>query len=37
MTGESTYKMVEIVGTSKISWEEAARAAVGSAGKSVKI
>ena len=24
MAGESTYKIVEIVGTSKTSWEEAA-------------
>lgn len=31
----STYKIVEIVGTSKTSWEEAARAAVESAGESV--
>jgi dodecin len=36
MTDESIYKIVEIVGTSKTSWEEAARAAVGAAGKSVK-
>ena len=35
MTGESTYKMVEIVGTSKTSWEEAARAAVESTGESL--
>jgi hypothetical protein len=33
---ESTYKVIEIVGTSSNSWEEAARAAVGAAGKSVK-
>jgi len=31
MAGESTYKIVEIVGTSKTSWEEAASAAVKSA------
>jgi dodecin len=33
---ESTYKVIEIVGTSKNSWEDAARSAVGAAGKSVK-
>lgn len=33
---ESTYKVIEIVGTSKTSWEEAARSAVETAGKSVK-
>jgi len=31
----STYKIVEIVGTSKTSWEEAARAAVESTGESL--
>lgn len=30
------YKIIEIVGTSKNSWEEAAKAAVELAGKSVK-
>ena len=33
---ESTYKLIEIVGTSKNSWEDAARGAVEAAGKSVK-
>jgi len=33
---ESTYKVIEIVGTSKSSWEEAAKSAVELAGKSVK-
>jgi len=33
---ESTYKVIEIVGTSKSSWEDAAKSAVELAGKSVK-
>jgi len=33
---DSTYKIVEIVGTSPNSWEEAAKAAVDAAGKSIK-
>jgi flavin-binding protein dodecin len=33
---ESTYKVIEIVGTSKTSWEDAAKGAVELAGKSVK-
>jgi len=33
---ESTYKLIEIVGTSKNSWEDAARSAVEAAAKSVK-
>ena len=36
MTGKSTYQIVEIVGTSKTSWEEAAKIAVKTAGKSLK-
>jgi dodecin len=36
MTANSTYQIVEIVGTSKISWEEAAKIAVETAGKSLK-
>ena len=36
MTGNSTYQIVEIVGTSKTSWEEAAKIAVETAGKSLK-
>jgi dodecin len=36
MAGESTYKIVELVGTSKTSWEEAASAAVKSASESLK-
>ena len=35
MPGKSTYKFVEIVGTSKTSWEEAAKVAVKNAGKSL--
>ena len=34
--GESVYKVIELVGTSPTSWEEAARNAVETAGKSLK-
>ena len=33
---ESVYKLIELVGTSDKSWEDAARAAVESAAKSVR-
>ena len=33
---ESVYKVIELVGTSATSWEEAAKAAVETAGKSLK-
>ena len=33
---ESTYKIIELVGTSEKSWEEAAKSAVETAGKSLK-
>jgi dodecin len=36
MAGKSTYQIVEIVGTSKTSWEEAAKIAVETAGKSLQ-
>ena len=32
----STYKIIELVGTSDQSWEEAARIAVGTASESLK-
>ena len=32
----STYKIVELIGTSDTSWEEAARTAVETAGESLK-
>lgn len=32
----STYKIIELVGTSDSSWEEAARIAVDAAGESLK-
>ncbi|MCD4716967.1 MAG: dodecin family protein [Desulfobacterales bacterium] len=32
----STYKIIELVGTSDTSWEEAARTAVDTAGESLK-
>ena len=33
---DSVYKVIELVGTSDSSWEEAARTAVEEAGKSLK-
>jgi len=33
---ESTYKIIELVGTSKKSWEDAAKTAVDTASKSLK-
>ncbi len=33
---DSVYKVVELIGTSKKSWEEAAQNAVATAGKSLK-
>ena len=33
---ESVYKIIEVVGTSKTSWEDAASKAVKSAGQSVR-
>lgn len=33
---ESIYKIIELVGTSSTSWEEAAKNAVETAGKSLK-
>ena len=33
---DSVYKMIELVGTSSKSWEEAAKNAVETAGKSLK-
>ncbi len=33
---ESTYKIIELVGTSKTSWAEAAKVAVELAGKSLR-
>ncbi len=32
---ESVYKIVELVGTSEVSWEEAAKKAVQAAGRSL--
>ena len=32
----STYKIIELVGTSDVSWEEAAKTAVNTAGTSVR-
>ena len=34
--GGSTYKIVELVGTSDTSWEEAAKTAVETAGETLK-
>ena len=36
MSPDSTYKIIELVGTSKTSWEEAAKSAVETASKSLK-
>lgn len=36
MSEESVYTIIEIVGTSGVSWEDAARNAVETAGKSVR-
>lgn len=33
---ESTYKVVELIGTSPNSWEEAARTAIETAGRSLR-
>ncbi|OGQ00926.1 MAG: transporter [Deltaproteobacteria bacterium RBG_19FT_COMBO_60_16] len=33
---ESIYKIIEVVGTSKVSWAEAAKNAVETAGKSLE-
>ena len=33
---KSVYKIIELVGTSEISWEDAAKNAVETAGKSLK-
>ncbi|HHH82201.1 MAG TPA: dodecin domain-containing protein [Chloroflexi bacterium] len=34
--GESVYKIIELVGTSEKSWEDAARAAIKTASKSLR-
>jgi flavin-binding protein dodecin len=34
--GDSVYKVIELVGTSEKSWEDAAKTAVETAGKSLK-
>ncbi len=36
MATESVYKVIELVGTSEVSWEDAARIAVEKAGKKLK-
>ncbi len=33
---KSVYKIIELVGTSEVSWEDAAKIAVETAGKSLK-
>lgn len=33
---ESVYKVIELVGTSSVSWEKAAQAAINRAGKSIR-
>ena len=34
--GESTYKIIELVGTSETSWDDAAKTAIQTAGKSLR-
>jgi hypothetical protein len=34
--GESVYKVIELVGTSEISWEDAAKKAIETASKSLR-
>lgn len=36
MTEGSTYKIIELVGTSDVSWEQAAKNAINTAGKSLR-
>ena len=36
MNGGSTYKIIELIGTSPTSWEEAATTAINTASKSLK-
>lgn len=33
---DSVYKVIELIGTSEVSWEDAAKKAVETAGKSLK-
>ncbi len=33
---ESTYKIIELVGSSKVSWEEAAKNAIATASKTLR-
>lgn len=33
---DSVYKVIELIGTSEVSWEDAAKRAVETAGKSLK-
>jgi flavin-binding protein dodecin len=32
----SVYKVIEVIGTSRVSWEEAARSAIETAGQSLR-
>ena len=36
MSGDSVYRITEIIGTSKISWEDAAKNAVETASKTLR-
>ena len=36
MSGDSIYRITEIIGTSKVSWEDAAKNAVETASKSLR-
>jgi flavin-binding protein dodecin len=35
-SGEAVYKVVEVVGTSPVSWEDAAKRAVGAASETIR-
>ena len=34
--GEGVYRVIDVIGTSKTSWEDAAKSAVGTAAKSLR-
>ena len=36
MSGDSVYRITEIIGTSKVSWEDAAKNAIETASKSLR-
>jgi flavin-binding protein dodecin len=36
MSGDSVYRITEIIGTSKVSWEDAAKSAIETASKTLR-